>query len=47
MSITLDDVSCVLHLPISGRLLDHDRINIDGALEMMVDYLGVDPGDAL
>lgn len=25
-----------------GKLLDHDRISEDKALELMVDYLGVD-----
>lgn len=42
MSITLNDASCLLHLPIRGKLLDHMNINIDDALELMVDYLGVD-----
>lgn len=45
--ITLDDVSCLLHLPIRGRLLDHGRNIIDEIMEMMVNYLGIDPGDAL
>ncbi|CAL5210716.1 unnamed protein product [Lathyrus oleraceus] len=45
MSITLDDVSCLLHL-IRGRLLDHERITKDETLEMMVDYLGADPREA-
>lgn len=43
MSITLDDVLCLLHLHISGRFLDHGRITKDEAVEMMVEYLGVDP----
>lgn len=42
MSITLDDVSCLMHLPIRGKLLDHGRISKDETLEMMVDYLKVD-----
>lgn len=42
MFITLYDVSCLLHLPIKGILLDHGRINKDGAIEIMVDS-----GDAL
>lgn len=41
MSITLDDVSCLLHLPIRGKPLDHWRINKDEALELMVNYLEV------
>ncbi|CAL5196149.1 unnamed protein product [Lathyrus oleraceus] len=47
MSITLDDVSYLLNLLIRGKLLDHGRICKDEALEMMVDYLGVDPEAAL
>lgn len=40
MSIILDGVSCLLHLSIMERILDHSMINRDDALEMMVDYLG-------
>lgn len=40
--MTFDDVSCLLHLPIKGRLLGHERITKYEALEMMVDYLGAD-----
>lgn len=43
MSITLDDVLRLLHLLIRGRFLDHGRMTKDEALEMMVEYLGVDP----
>lgn len=46
MSITLEDISCLLHLPIRGGLLDHRRIIKDEALEMMVDPMGDDPGEA-
>ncbi|XP_050895819.1 uncharacterized protein LOC127102495 [Lathyrus oleraceus] len=42
MSITLDDVSCLLHLLLRGKILDHGRIRKEEALELMVDYLGVD-----
>ncbi|KAI5400271.1 hypothetical protein KIW84_065256 [Lathyrus oleraceus] len=42
MSITLDDVSYLLHLSIREKLLDHGRTNKDKTLEMTVDYLGVD-----
>jgi len=45
--VTLDDVSCLLHLPIDGMLLTHGTISRDDAVEMMVRYLGSDPGDAL
>lgn len=47
MSITLDDVSCLLHLPIRGKLLDHWRIIKNEALKYIVDYIGVDLDDAL
>lgn len=43
ISITLDDVSCLLHLPIRGKLLDHGKINKYDALKLMVDYLEVNP----
>lgn len=47
MSNTLDDVSCLLHLPIRGRILNHCKIVKDEAVEMMVTYLGADLGDSL
>ena len=43
MSITLDQISCLLYILIKGRLVDHGGITKDEALEMMVDYLGADP----
>ncbi|CAL5183119.1 unnamed protein product [Lathyrus oleraceus] len=45
MSNTFEDISCFLHLPIRGRLLDHGRITKDEALKMMVYHLGADPGE--
>lgn len=45
MSIILKDVSCLPHLLIRGRLLDHERITKDEALEMMVDYPMAYPGE--
>lgn len=47
MSITLDGVSCSLHLPISGELLDHGKIRKDEALKLIIDYLGVDSEDEM
>ncbi|XP_050890136.1 uncharacterized protein LOC127095499 [Lathyrus oleraceus] len=47
MSITLDDVSCLLRLLIKGKLLNHGRIRRDETPEMMVDYLRVDPKNAM
>ncbi|CAL5208852.1 unnamed protein product [Lathyrus oleraceus] len=45
--LPLDDMLCLLHLSIRRRLLDHERISKDEALKMMVDYLGVDPGESM
>lgn len=47
MTITLDDTTFLLHLPIMEKLLDHSRIKYDEAQEMMVIYLGAGPMDAL
>jgi len=46
MTVTLDDVSCLLHLPIDGMLLSHSTISRDEAVEWMVEQLGSDPGEA-
>jgi len=46
MTVTLDDVSCLLHLPIEGMLLSHTFISRDEAVDWMVTYLGSDLGDA-
>lgn len=46
MSITLDDVSSFIHLPISGRLLNYFRLTRPDTLDIMMQYLGADPGDA-
>jgi len=46
MTVTLDDVSCLLHLPIDGMLLSHEAITRDVAVEWMVTHLGSDPGEA-
>jgi hypothetical protein len=47
MAVTLDDVSCLLHLPIDGMLLSHKLISRDNAVNMMIPYLGSSTGDAL
>ena len=47
MTVTLDDVSCLLHLPIDGMLLAHEGMTRDEAVEMMIQDLGADPGDAI
>lgn len=45
--MTLDDVSCLLHLPIDDMLLSHESVTRDDAVEMMIEHLGADPGDSL
>jgi len=47
MTVTLDDVACLLHLPIDSMLLSHGFISRDEAMEMMETYLGSNLGDAL
>jgi len=47
MTVTLDDVACLLHLPIDDVFLSHGSISRDEAVEWMVTYLGSDLGDAL
>lgn len=44
MIITLDDVSCLILLPIIDRLLDHSRITRPEALNLMVIQLWASPG---
>lgn len=39
ISITLDDVSSLIHLLIRGRLLHHSRITRPDELEMLVNFL--------
>jgi hypothetical protein len=41
MTVTLDDVSCLLHLPIDGMLLSHATMTRDDEVEMMMRYLGL------
>lgn len=43
MSITLEDVSCLLHISIRGRFLDHETITKAEALKIMVEYLRDNP----
>lgn len=45
MFITLDDATCLLRLPIMGRLLNYSQMSRLDALDMMVTYLGADPGE--
>jgi hypothetical protein len=47
MKVTLDDVCCLLHLPIQGRRFDHRGIatKTDG-VDMMVELLGSTTSEA-
>jgi hypothetical protein len=47
MMVTLDDVSCLLHIPIADMLLSHESMTRGEAMEMVIQPLGDDPGDAL
>ncbi|XP_039684976.1 protein MAIN-LIKE 1-like [Medicago truncatula] len=47
MTVTLDDVAYLLHLPIDGMFLSHGFISRDQAMEWIELYLGSDPVDAL
>jgi len=47
MTVTLDDVACLLHLPINGMLMFHGSISQNEEVELMETYLGSSTGDAL
>ncbi|XP_058747071.1 protein MAIN-LIKE 1-like [Vicia villosa] len=47
ITITLDDIACLLHLPIKGILLSHSRLTKEEAMEMLIEELGNDPTVAL
>jgi len=47
MTVTLDDVACLLYLPIDDMLMSHGSISRDEAVELMETYLGSSTGDAL
>ncbi|GAU48517.1 hypothetical protein TSUD_242950 [Trifolium subterraneum] len=46
MGITLDDVQCLLHLPIEGKFLNHRKMTRKEGAEMVSSFLGVDEDDA-
>jgi hypothetical protein len=46
ITVTLDDVSCLLHLPNGSGLLEHQSLNRVDGIDLMVRHLGSDPGDA-
>ncbi|CAJ2666283.1 unnamed protein product [Trifolium pratense] len=46
ITVTLDDVSCRLHLPVTGLLLDHTPISKDQGEQVLTNLLGAEPADA-
>ena len=46
MTITLDDVSCLLHLPITGAFYTYEPIDTYAAVEKLVELLGVAASEA-
>ncbi|MCI54329.1 hypothetical protein A2U01_0075579, partial [Trifolium medium] len=40
ITVTVDDVSSLLHLPLRGRLLDHTSLTKEEGVVVMVDLLG-------
>ena len=42
MTVTLDDVACLIHLPIEGRMLSHlKKMSRAEGVDLMVRHLGV------
>ncbi|XP_050888959.1 protein MAIN-LIKE 1-like [Lathyrus oleraceus] len=46
MSITLDDISCLLNLPIKGVFWSPQDVTEEVAIELVVNYLGVSQSEA-
>lgn len=44
--LLISEMTCLLHLPINGKLLDHGRIGREELVDMMVRFMGDDPGKA-
>jgi len=48
MTITLDDVACLLHIPIEGIMLSHlKKVSQADGVELMVRHLGVTQAEAV
>jgi len=47
MTVSLDDMACLLHLPIDSMLLSHGSISRNETVELMETYLGSSMGDTL
>ncbi|MCI48942.1 serine/threonine-protein phosphatase 7 long form-like protein, partial [Trifolium medium] len=46
ITVTLDNVSCMLHLPLRGHMLDHTSLTKEEGFLVMVNLLGAEPADA-
>ncbi|XP_024628922.1 protein MAIN-LIKE 1-like [Medicago truncatula] len=46
ITVTLDDVASLLHIPIDGMLLSHESVSRGEAMELMEKYLGSNTFDA-
>jgi len=46
MTITLDDVSCLLHIPVGGNPLFHETLTTNQGTKYLVDYLGLDRAES-
>jgi len=42
MSVTLDDVFVLLHLPIVGELFSNEAVDFNATLECVIDLLGIE-----
>ncbi|XP_058732565.1 protein MAIN-LIKE 1-like [Vicia villosa] len=47
VTITLDDVACLLRITIRGTLLGHSRLTEEEVSELLIKELGANPEDAL
>jgi hypothetical protein len=47
VTVTLDDVSCLLHLSNEGRLSDHQYVDKEEGTRLMVDLTRSDPADIM
>jgi len=48
MTVTLDDVACLMHLPIEGRMLSHPKkMSRTEGVVLMLRHLGVSQADAV
>jgi len=48
MTVTLDDVACLMHIPIEGRMLSHPKkMSRTNGADLMVRHLGVTQAEAV